>query len=205
MTFFVLFVYSFSLLIINLTKVLEAFHDQFVPWCSVQFSSVAQSCSTLCDPMNHSTPGLPVQHQLPEPTQTHIHWVGDAIQLSYPLSSPSPPAFNLQPPSTASGSFLMSRLLASGGQSIGASASASVLPMNIQAWFPLGLTDLISLQSKDSQESSPAPRSEACILQLSAFFMVHLSHPYMTTGKTIALTRQTLVGKLMSLLFKYAI
>ena len=60
-----------------------------------QFSSVAQSCPTLCDPMNHSTPGFPVHHQLPEFTQTHVHWVGDAIQPSHPLSSPSPPAFNL--------------------------------------------------------------------------------------------------------------
>ena len=59
-----------------------------------QFSSVAQSCPTLCDPMNRSTPGLPVHHQLPEFTQTHVHWVGDAIQLSHPLSSPSPPAPN---------------------------------------------------------------------------------------------------------------
>ena len=61
---------------------------------SVQFSSVAQSCPTLCDPMNHSTPGLPVHHQLPEFTQTHVHPVGDAIQPSYPLLSPSPPAPN---------------------------------------------------------------------------------------------------------------
>ena len=61
---------------------------------SVQFSSVAQSCPTLCDPMNHSTPGLPVHHQLPEFTQTHVHWVSDAIQPSHPLSSPSPPAPN---------------------------------------------------------------------------------------------------------------
>ena len=61
---------------------------------SVQFSSVAQSCPTLCDPMNRSTPGLPVHHQLPEFTQTHVHRVGDAIQPSHPLSSPSPPALN---------------------------------------------------------------------------------------------------------------
>ena len=61
----------------------------------VQFSSAIQSCPTLCDPMNHSTPGLPVHHQLPESTQTHVHWVGDAIQPSYPLLSPSPPALNL--------------------------------------------------------------------------------------------------------------
>ena len=62
---------------------------------SVQFNSVTQSCPTLCDPMNCSTPGLPVYHQLLESTQTHVHWVSDAIQPSYPLSSPSPPAFNL--------------------------------------------------------------------------------------------------------------
>ena len=61
----------------------------------VQFSSVTQWCPTLCDPMNHSTPGLPVHRQLPESTQTHVHWVGDAIQPSHPLSSPSPPALNL--------------------------------------------------------------------------------------------------------------
>ena len=62
---------------------------------SVPFSPVAQSCPTLCDPMNHSMPGLPVHHQLPESTQTHVHWVGDAIQPSHPLLSPFPPAFNL--------------------------------------------------------------------------------------------------------------
>ena len=61
---------------------------------SVQFSSVAQSCPTRCDPMNRSMPGLPVHHQLPEFTQTHVHWVGDAVQPSHPLSSPSPPALN---------------------------------------------------------------------------------------------------------------
>ena len=68
--------------------------DTSVQFSSVQFSSVAQSCPTLCDPMNHSTPGLPVHHQLPEFTQIHVHRVGDAIQPSYPLSSPSPPARN---------------------------------------------------------------------------------------------------------------
>ena len=66
-----------------------------VLFSSVQFSSVAQSCLTLCDPMNCSMPGLPVHHQLPESTQTHVHRVGDAIQPSHPLLSPSPPAFNL--------------------------------------------------------------------------------------------------------------
>ena len=96
---------------------------------SVQFSSVAQSCLTLCDPMNRSTPGFPVHHQLQEFTQTHVDWVGDAIQPSHPHSSPSLPAPN---PSQQSGSFPMSQLFARGGQSIGVSASASVLPMNTQ-------------------------------------------------------------------------
>ena len=112
---------------------------------SVQFSSVAQSYLTLCNPMNRSMPGLPVHHQLPEFTQTHVHRVGDAIQPSHPLSSPSPPAFNLF---QRQGLFAMSQFFASGGQSVGASASASVFPMNIQDVFPLGLTSLISLQSK---------------------------------------------------------
>ena len=70
---------------------LKSVDPQFLK-SSVQFSSVAQSCPTLCDPMNRSTPGLPVHHQLPEFTQTHVHRVGDAIQPSHPLSSPSPPA-----------------------------------------------------------------------------------------------------------------
>ena len=95
--------------------------------------------------MNHSTPGLPVHHQLPEFTQTHIHQVGDAIQPSHPLSSPSPPAPQSLP---ASGSFPMSQLFTWRGQSIGVSASASVLPMNTQDWCPLGWTSWISLQSK---------------------------------------------------------
>ena len=109
-----------------------------------QFSSVAQSCPTLCDPINCSMPGLPVHHQLPEFTQTHVHQVSDAINhliLRHPL---------LLLPSIfpASGFFLMSQFFASGGQRTGVSASASVIPMNIQDWFPLGWTDLISLQSK---------------------------------------------------------
>ena len=112
---------------------------------SVQFSSVAQLYLTLCDPMNRSTSGLPVHHQLPQSTQTHVHRVGDAIQPSHPLSSPSPPAPQSFP---ASGFFQMSQLFTSGGQSIGVSASASVLPMNTQDWSPSGWTGWISLQSK---------------------------------------------------------
>ena len=90
---------------------------------SVQFTSVAQSCLTLCDPMNCSAPGLPVHHHLPEFTQTHVHRVSDAIQPSHPRSSPSPPAPN---PSQHE-SLLMSQLFSWGGQSTGASASASFL------------------------------------------------------------------------------
>ena len=143
-------------------------------------------------------PGRPVYHQLPESTQTHVHWVGDAIQPSHPLLSPSPPALN---PSPASGSFPMSQLFASGVQSIGVSASASVLPMNTQDWSPLGWTGQISCQSKGLWSLLQHHSSKASILQHSAFFIVQLSHPYMTTGKTIALTRWTFVGKVMSLLF----
>ena len=104
-----------------------------------KITSVSRSCLTLCDPMNCSMPGFPVHHQLPELAETRVHWVSDAIQPSHPLSSPSPPAFNL-----SQGLFQC----ALGGQSIGVSASASVLPMNIQDWFPLGMTDLISFLSK---------------------------------------------------------
>ena len=107
-----------------------------------QFSSMAQSCLTLCDLTDSSTPGLPVHHQLPEFTQTHVHWVCDAIQPSHPVI----PFSHLQS-FPASGSFQMSQL-SSGGQIIGVSASASVLQMKIQVWFPLGRTGWISLQSK---------------------------------------------------------
>ena len=100
------------------------------PWfpTSVQFSSVTQSCPTLCDAVDCRAPGFPVHHQLLEFTQTHVHWVGDAIQPSHPLSSLSPPAFNL---SQHQGLFQWVSSNESGGQSIGVSASTSVLPMNI--------------------------------------------------------------------------
>ena len=98
----------------------------------------------------------------------------------------------------ASGSFPMSQLFSSGGQSIGVSATASVLPMNIQDWFPLGWTGWISLQAKGLLQHHS---SKASIRWCSAFFTVQLSHPYMTTGKTIPLTRRTFVDKVMSLLF----
>ena len=160
------------------------------------FSSVSQSCLTLCNTMDYSTPGLPVHWQVSEFTQTHVHWVGDAIQPSLSLSAPSPPAFNL---SQQSGSFQMSQLFPSSGQSIGVSASTSVLPKNIHGWFPLGWTGWIFLQSKGLSSLLQHHSSKASILQRSGFFIVQISHPYMTIGKTIALTGWTFVGKVMSL------
>ena len=122
---------------------------------SVQFSSVTWSCLSLCNPMECSMLGLPVYHQLLEFPQTPVHWVSDAIQPSHPLSSPSPPAFNL---SQNQGSFPRSQFFVWGGQSIGVSASTSVLPMNNQDWFPLGGTGWISLSPRDTQESSLTPQ-----------------------------------------------
>ena len=113
---------------------------------SLQFSLVAQSCPTLCDPVDCSTSGFPVHHQLPELAQTQVHQVSGAIQPSYPLLFPSPD-FNISH-FQASGSFPMSQFFASGGQSIGVSASTEVFPMHIQDQFPLRFTGLISLQSK---------------------------------------------------------
>ena len=110
-------------------RILEWLAIPFSRYFKSQFSSVAQLCPTLCDPMNHSTPALPVHHQILEFTQTHVHRVGDAIQ---PISSSVVPFSSCPQSFPALGSFPMSQLFASGGQSIGVSASASVLPMNIQ-------------------------------------------------------------------------
>ena len=109
-----------------------------------QFSSVTQSCPTLCDPMNRSTPGLPVHHQLPGFTQTHVHcrWCHPAISSSVVPFSSFPQSL------PASGSFPMSQLFTRGGQSIGVSALASFLPKNTLGWSPLEWTGWISLQSK---------------------------------------------------------
>ena len=111
---------------------------------TVQFSSVTQSCPTLCNRMACSTPGLPVHHQLLELAQTSpsSHWCHPTI------SSSVVPFFSCLQTFPASGSFSISQFFAAGGQSIEALASVSVLPMNIQDWFPLRLTGLISLQSK---------------------------------------------------------
>ena len=103
------------------------------------------SCVQLCNPMNHSMPGLRVHHQLLEFTQTHVHWVDDGIQPSHPLSSPYPPAFNL---SQCQDLFKRVSFFTSGGRSIGVAASTSVLPMNTQDWSLLGWTGWTSLQSK---------------------------------------------------------
>ena len=143
--------------------------------------------------MNCSTPGLPITNFLSLPKLMSI----ESVMPSNHLISVVP--FSSCPQSLpASGSFQMSQLFTWGGQSIGVSASASVLPMNTQGWFPLGWTGWISLLSKGLLQHHS---SEASIFWCSAFFMVQLSHPYMTTGKTIALTRLTFVGKVMSLLF----
>ena len=107
------------------------------PYCC----SVTKSCLILCDPTDCRMPSFPILHHLPEFVQMHVHWVSDTILLYYPLS----PSSQSLP---ASGSFPICRLFTSGGLSIGASALASVPPMNIQGWLPLGLTGLISLLSK---------------------------------------------------------
>ena len=137
---------------------------------SVQFSSVAQSCPTLCNPMNCSMPGLPVHHQLPEFTQTHIHRVSDTIQPSYPLSSPSPPAPN---PSQHQGLF---QLFTWGGQSNGVSALASFLPKKSQGWS-LGWTGWISLQSK----GLPRVFSNTTVQKHQFFGAQPSSHPTLTS------------------------
>ena len=173
------------------TRQINRRKPNLVLWASV--SSVTQWFLSLCDPMDCSTPGLPVHHQLPELVHPHVHGVSDAIQPSHPLS----PLLLL--PFPTSGSFLMSQFFASGGQSIG--ASASVLPMNIQdCSFRMDWFDLLAVQGSFKSLLQHHSSKES-VLQHSAFFMVQLSHPYMTTGKNIALNIRTFVSKVMSLLF----
>ena len=138
---------------------------------AVQFSSSVMSD---CDPMNRSMPGLPVHHQFPEFTQTHVHWVPNAIQLSHPLLSPSPPAFNLSQHQGLLNEY------------------SGLISFRID-WF-----DLLAVQ-ETLKSLLQHHSSKASILRCSAFFIVQLSQPYMTTGKTIALTRWTFVGKVISL------
>ena len=161
------------------------------------FSSVAQSCPTLCNPMDCSTPGLPVHHQCPEFTQTHVHWVGDAIQLSHPLSSPSP-AFNfpsIRVFSNESALCIRWPKYCSFSFNISPSNEYSGLISVRMAWL-----DLHAVQGTPKRLLQHYS-SKASILRHSAFFIVRFSYPYMTTEKTIALTRWTFVGKAMSLLF----
>ena len=175
--------------VINLFKC-----DQF---SSVQFSSVAQSCPTLCDPMNRSMPGLPVHHQLPEFTQTHVYRVSDAIQPSHPRSSPSPPAPNpSQHQSLSNEPTLRMRWPKYW------SFSFSINPSNEYStliYFRIDWWDLLAVQGT-LKSLFQHHSSKASILLWSAFFIVQLSHPYTTTGKTITLTIHTFVGKVMSLL-----
>ena len=164
-------------------------------------SSVAQSYPTVCDPMDCSTPGLPVHHQLPEFTQTHVHgwWCHPTISSSaVPFSSclQSFPALN---------SFQMSQLAKVLEFQLQHHSnecfSFNIIPMNVQDWFPLEWTGWISLQSKGLKNLLQHHSSKASILWRSALFIVQLSHPYMTTRKNIAFTKWTFVGKIMSLLF----
>ena len=145
--------------------------------------------------MNSSTPGLPVHHQLPEFTQTHIHRVSDAIQPSHPLSSPSPPAPN---PSQHQG--LSQRVRSSPHVPKSWRFSFSISPSNEYSGlisFRMDWLDLLAVQGT-LKSLLQHHSSKASILWCSAFFMAQLSHPYMTTGKTIALTRQTFVDKVMN-------
>ena len=179
-------------------KHLSPYNFQHAYYISQSVSSVAQSCPTLCNPMDCSTPGFPIHHQLPELTQTHVHWAGDAIQQSHSLSSPSP-ALNL---SQHQGLF----------QWVSSSHEvAKVLEFQLQhqsflehsglIFFRMYWLDLPALQGI-LKSLLQHHSSKASVLRCSAFFIAQLSHPYVTTGKTIALTRWTFVGKEISLFFK---
>ena len=138
-----------------------------------KFSSVAQSCPTLSNPMDCNTPGFPVHHQLPEFTQTHLHWVSDAIQPSHPLSSSVIPFSSCLQSYPESGSFPMGRFFSSGGQSIGVSASTSVFPMNTQDWsisFRMHCLDLLAVQGT-LKSLLQHYSSKASILWRSTFFI----------------------------------
>ena len=169
-----------------------------MPFSISQFSSVARSCPTLCDPMDCSMPGFPVHYQLLELTQTHVPWVSDAIQPSHPLLTPSPPAFNLSQHQGlfqwVSSSHQVAKVLGVQlqHQSFQRNPRADLLHNGLvgSPWVQGTLKSLLQHHS-----------SKASILRCSAFFIVQLSHPYLPTGKTIALTRWTFVGKVMSLLF----
>ena len=189
----------------GISGALDSYDQEVVPLSphrhfltSVQFSSVAQSCPTLCDPMNRSMPGLPVHHQLPESTQTHVHWVGHAIHhliLCRPLLllPPIPPSIRV----FSSESALRIRWPKYW------SFSFNISPSNEHPGlisFRMDWLDLLEVQGT-LKSLLQYHSSKASILWHSAFFIVQLSHPYKTTGKTISLTRRTFVSKVMSLLF----
>ena len=156
-------------------NIIKAMYDS-----SVQFSSVPRSCLTLCDPMNHSTPGFPVHHQLPEFTQTHVHWVHDANQPSHPLSSllllpPIPPSVRV----FSSESTLRMRWPKYWNFSFSISPSEEI-PGLIS--FRMDWLDLLAVQGT-LKTLLQHHSSKASILWCSAFFAVKHSHPHMTTGK----------------------
>jgi len=164
---------------------------------SVQFSLVTQWCLTLSDPMSCSTPGLWVQHQPPEATQAHVHWLDD-VQPTHPLSSPYPPAHNL---SQHQGLFKWVSSLHEVAKVL--EFQLHISPSNEHPGlisFRMAWLDLLAVQGT-FKSLLQHHGSKASILRCSAFFIVQLSHPYMTTGKTIALARQTFVDKVMPLLF----
>ena len=161
----------------------------------VQFSSVAQSCPTLCDPVNRSMSGLPVHHQLLESTKIHVNCVGDAIQPSHHLSSPSPPALNL---SQHQGLF---KWVSSLHQMAKGSFSFSISPSNEYSGlisFRIDWFDLLVVQGT-LKSFLQHHSTKTLVLRCSAFFMVQLSNPYMTIGKNIDLTIWIFVSKMMSL------
>ena len=159
---------------------------------------VIQLCPTLCNPMDCNMPGLPVHHQLLELAQTHVHRVGDAIQPSHSLLSPSPPAFNLSQHQGVfhwvNSSYQLPKYWR---------FSFSISPENEHSALISFRMDWFDLHAAQGTLKSLLQHhgSKASILRHSAFFTVQLSHPYMTTGKTMALIRQTFVNKVMSLLF----
>ena len=162
----------------------------------VQFSSVTQSCPTLCNPMNCSKPGLPVHHQLPESTQTHVHWVSDAVQPSHPLSSPSPPPVNL------SQYQCLFQWVSSSHQVV--KVSEFQLQQQSFQWTPR--THVLQDRLVVSPYKGLSRIFSNTTIQKHQFFGTSFLYSptltsYMTNGKTIALTRQIFVGKVMPLLF----
>ena len=148
---------------------------------SVPFSSVAQSCPTLCNPMDSSTPGLPVHHQFPEFTQTHVYWISDAIQLSHPLLSPSPPP-SIFPSIRVFSNEPALHIRWSKYWNFSFSISSSNEYSGLIS-FRIDWLDLLAVQGT-LKSLLQHHSSKASLLRHSAFFIVHLSHPYMTTGKT---------------------